>query len=475
MNRIIYHICIVCIAVTSAWITSCARTTDPLIERGEELYYRPGYPEVRLAVFGFLDENNEGMFRLTADVTSSSLIFKEIDGEQVAEILIEIRMDGIEGTFYSDTYTARKQIKSEDTAAIRLPENVQIRREMKMPPGNYRITLSIVDESSGRSTSRASNVYIPDPASDTVSISAVQLLALHPEREWEGFVPITAGHVTSVKDSLRFNVQVTNMQPNFPITVRSRLIRFEADSTAARPMSAPRYSASSLPYKGIDYRDITVFDQTSRVIEDTGSVMIEFRQKRPDRGNYRFEVHVEGPGVQGTLYRARDFSVKGENFPYIRNARELAEPLVYLMSDREYRELMSIEDPAALKEAIDYFWLSNIGSVDRAQHVISLYYDRVEQANKQFSNFKEGWKTDAGMVYILFGPPWYVTTRLNQMQWSYSYNREDPDRNYMFERSRIQGEHFPFNNYLLLRRQGYYNIQYQQIQRWKTGMILQIL
>jgi hypothetical protein len=59
------------------------------------------------------------------------------------------------------------------------------------------------------------------------------------------------------------------------------------------------------------------------------------------------------------------------------------------------------------------------------------------------------------------------------MQWSYSFNRSDPDFNYLFVRSRAPSEHFPFNHYLLQRRQNYFTIQYQQVQRWKTGQILQ--
>jgi len=96
----------------------------------------------------------------------------------------------------------------------------------------------------------------------------------------------------------------------------------------------------------------------------------------------------------------------------------------------------------------------------------------VEEANKQFSNFKEGWKTDLGMIYILFGPPWYVDDSLNRMRWSYSYNRNDPDYNYLFETPKLKSEFYPYQNYLLQRNQYYFNIEYQQTQLWLTGQIL---
>jgi hypothetical protein len=33
------------------------------------------------------------------------------------------------------------------------------------------------------------------------------------------------------------------------------------------------------------------------------------------------------------------------------------------------------------------------------------YYTRVNYANVHFRGMREGWRTDMGMVYIIFGPP----------------------------------------------------------------------
>jgi GWxTD domain-containing protein len=453
-------------------IISCSRAYDPAIERGAEYQFRQGYPEVRMTALGYLDEEGEGMISITADITDGALIFREINGEKVAEIDIEIRISGMENSSYSDTYTTSMTIRSNHKSFIRSPEVVQFRREKEVPPGKYEVTFSVTDKSSDRTTRRSAKSFIPDPDAQTVSLAALQLLGVNPDRQREGYVPVTTYHASSAKDSLRFVTQVTSTESEIPLTIESRLIRFNADSTPSRPMSFPNYSVSSIQYRGIDYRSFEVVDQTRRELEQPGSVMIEFRHKQPGRGNYRFEVRAEGSGTDEEEFRARDFSVKSENFPHIRSPRELAAPLVYLMGSREYEEIMSIDDPDSLKKAVDYFWLSNVGSIDGARQVIFHYYERVEQANKQFTNFKEGWKTDQGMIYILFGPPWYVTTRLNHMQWSYSYDRENPNYNFNFQRPRMPNEHFPFNHYLLQRSPGYFTIQYQQVQGWRTGQIV---
>src|SRR5690625_5315948 len=111
--------------------------------------------------------------------------------------------------------------------------------------------------------------------------------------------------------------------------------------------------------------------------------------------------------------------------------------------------------------------------MNKAKSVISLYYERVEQANKQFTSFKEGWKTDLGMIYILFGPPWYVDRYLNTMAWSYSYDRTDPRYNYIFERPYMRNEYYPCDNYLLQGNQGCFYIYFSQLQLCLTrGFII---
>ncbi|MDX1639621.1 MAG: GWxTD domain-containing protein, partial [Balneolaceae bacterium] len=154
---------------------------------------------------------------------------------------------------------------------------------------------------------------------------------------------------------------------------------------------------------------------------------------------------------------------------------ELAAPLAYLMGRRDYERLISIENSDSLRSAIDNFWLSNIEDADRARRVIALYYERVEEANKQFSNFKEGWKTDMGMIYILFGPPLFTKRYLGGWIWSYSYDIANPEYHFRFIRPRTRRDpSFPFDHYLLERESGSFNIQSRQIHLWLSGNILEV-
>lgn len=455
--------------LVSGWLFSCAPSSNPDIERGSSYFFRDGYPEVRISALGILDEQDQGVISVTADVVYGSLIYRERSGQNQAEIDLEIRVTGQEGTSYSETFTQSLAIPSNQEGYVTNQEVLTISKELITPPGRYEVFVSITDRTSGNRTTRSAEAFIPDPEDNILNITAIQMLAKQSGRYNDEFKAITTYDLSMANDSVRFVVQVTNNRSENPTTIRSQLIRFEADTTPARPMSFNNYSPSSLPYKGINYDSRDVLDETFRILDQPGSVLIEYRYPVPERGNYRFEVRVEG---DQDLFKARDFAVRSENYPALRSPRELAEPLAYLMEEKNYENLLKIEDPDEMKAAIDRFWLSSVGSMNRARNVISLYYERVEQANKQFSNFKEGWKTDMGMIYILFGPPWYVDRSLNRMQWSYSYDRSDPRYNFYFERPRMPSEFYPFDNYLLVRTQGYFNLQYQQVQLWLTGQIL---
>lgn len=451
--------------------SGCVRSSNPDIERGSFFQFQDGYPEVRMASIGLLSEEDEALINVATDIVLGSLIYSTEDDRRYAEVSIEIRVLEIDGQF---TKTVRRDFSVEsDFEGSYMNQDVFTHiEELEVVPGNFEVIVTVADRSSGRAVTRESEASIPDPDNPEINLTTVRLLGKAVGEEDEApFFPITTYTVSSALDSLVLTFQVTNNDLDSPLEVRSRLLKFEADTTAARPMNFNNYSPSTLPYIGVDMRRPETIDETVRRLDQPGSVLIDFKYELPERGNYRFEV--ETTDEQGNeIYKARDFAVISENYPAIVTPRELAEPLIYLMDRRDHERMMEIQDPDSLKEAIDRFWLSNIGNMNKAKSVISLYYERVEQANKQFTSFKEGWKTDLGMIYILFGPPWYVDRYLNTMAWSYSYDRTDPRYNYVFERPNMRNEYYPFDNYLLQRNQGYFNIQYRQIQLWLSGGIL---
>jgi len=458
------------------FISSCARSFNPDIERGSDYHFRDGYPEVRFSAVGLIDETGQPKINLNADIVYGSLIYKQNDDKYFASITIDVQIiDEADGT----NMTRSKQYQVDITKDYRniafSQETFAVNKEINVAPGDYKVNFTVIDQSSDKQITSTARTFIPNPKNNVTNLTNILLMGKKVQGEnpavWS---PITTYDVPGRVDSLKFIFQVTNNDSEEPLVVNSRLMRFKADTAAARPMYYSNYSPSTIGYKGIDYDQETEIQATQRVLQQPRNVLIEFTFGKQERGNYRFEVTTNKSQAdsEDPLYKARDFGIKSENYPAVKSAEEFARPLVYLMGKKEYKQLMEIQNPDSMKAAIDRFWLKNIGRISLARSVIQKYYQRVEEANKQFSNFKEGWKTGPGMIYVLFGPPWYMNQHYNKMEWAYTFDERDNRYNFFFKKSKFKSKFYPFSHYLLQRSEGYFTVFNQQRSLWLNGIIM---
>ena len=96
----------------------------------------------------------------------------------------------------------------------------------------------------------------------------------------------------------------------------------------------------------------------------------------------------------------RSILAKKENFPQPKEINNLTEPLIYITTRVEY---LKLKKDLTDKQALDKFWLSTLGSPEKARTAIKAFYQNIQTSNTLFSSYKEGWKTDRGMVYTVFG------------------------------------------------------------------------
>jgi len=225
-------------------------------------------------------------------------------------------------------------------------------------------------------------------------------------------------------------------------------------------------------FKGVNYYKRDVLQTINRKLTEKGNVTVEFKYPMLERGNYRFDVQLNESALAAEKNSYRDFGIRSKHFPFLMSPREKAKTLEYIMNGSEYDKLLSIKNSDSLKQAIDRFWYNHIDDKSEADAVQQQYYSRVLTANKEFTNFKEGWKTDQGMVFILFGNPWILDKDLGKETWFYSYNRLDEDKTFTFKRTKVKNDSFPFKNYLLQRKFDYNNVLYQQKRLWLSGQIL---
>ncbi|HNX43220.1 MAG TPA: GWxTD domain-containing protein [Bacteroidales bacterium] len=150
-----------------------------------------------------------------------------------------------------------------------------------------------------------------------------------------------------------------------------------------------------------------------------------------------------------------------DGYPAVTSPLRMIEAVRYITTSKEYDHLMQSSDT---KAAIDSFWIATGGNLSRGLELIRKYYGRVEQANRLFPSCCEGWKTDMGMVYIIFGPPNVVYFNGNQEEWIYGEARNYHSVHFVF--SKVVNP-FSDEDYRLQRQPNYKEFWYMAVQQWR--------
>lgn len=175
-------------------------------------------------------------------------------------------------------------------------------------------------------------------------------------------------------------------------------------------------------------------------------------------GIYHFQLDTSQ--IEGlTLYNF------GDSYPKVQDVKQLIDPLAYLTTSVEFDNLRKAQNQ---KLAVDNFWLDKAGNPDKARELIRVYYNRVFFANYYFTSFKPGWKTDRGMIFIIYGPPQAVKVSDTQEKWIYYKNNYTTTVTFIFDHTPTP---FAFENYTLQRADMYDSYWRQAVNTWRSGNI----
>lgn len=149
-----------------------------------------------------------------------------------------------------------------------------------------------------------------------------------------------------------------------------------------------------------------------------------------------------------------------DGFPEIGSVLEMRESLRYISTESEFRE-MQTKTPRA---AVDDFWIKITGHPERALQQIKNYYRRVEEANRFFTISAEGWRSDRGMIYIVYGPPSVVYRNSSAEEWTYGEAGNPSSVRYWFN---IVPQRGKLPDYELIRSETYRNSWHLAVSNWR--------
>ncbi|MFY0628249.1 MAG: GWxTD domain-containing protein [Reichenbachiella sp.] len=240
-----------------------------------------------------------------------------------------------------------------------------------------------------------------------------------------------------------------------------------ADQITVKAMDSLTYEKigrGSAKYYGYFYKDhfSPSFPPFSTEVPDANKRFVIEKMESTSYGfsvpleHYLYYFQTDTSSKKGvSFYSYKDY------FPNTKKVDELIEPLIYIATESEYKKLDNARDK---KNAFDNFWLSLIPSQKLAARTLRNYFRRVTQANIIFANYKAGWKTDMGMIYILYGPPDKVFRGEDGETWEYN----DFDGKLKFSFAKVPNLFTQFH-YSINRSKNLTNPWYSQVEKWRKG------
>jgi len=118
------------------------------------------------------------------------------------------------------------------------------------------------------------------------------------------------------------------------------------------------------------------------------------------------QVNADGSVIEATGTTSHTFVIRWKGIPASILDLDLAISQMMYIVEKERLESLKNAPADRKKELFLEFWRKKDPTPGTERNeLMDEYYARVEFSNKHFSHFIDGWKSDMGMVFIIFGTP----------------------------------------------------------------------
>lgn len=409
-----------CIILLFTLIFSYTFAQDEYQKDFQEIKSRYNYQIYRPSVVGFnyfIDYSGADLnqdFHLAVNIQNDFLQFNKEDNKFISryEVSLIIRQD--EETWFSKSWQRDAELQDFERTNSKRDYQYQVfsvnfvdEGVENLQNGEYEIRLEVNDKLSSRQYKNKRILKYSNP-SDSSGIFHTEI-AFSPQTQIDSLntYPITA--TKNVIDINRPYIAFANVftSPKAKMDVNVRLYK-----------------------KDKDQNSLLAQDNSEPTGDENGKYLINWAIpfKTMDEGKYsiRFSVSIG----DSTYEIERDFSVLWFLKPlYLYKVDLAVRPMKYLLSPEQMEKVKDF-DTDELTKWFNNFWKERDPNKETVFNELqNEYFNRVTEAVRSYSNrFKEGWQTDMGMVFLLYGEPnevdnrSYSVTTSPHIIWNYNYD-----------------------------------------------------
>jgi GWxTD domain-containing protein len=296
--------------------------------------------------------------------------------------------DSVNGLVSEKTWTEEiKGVTFEESISSRLYSLTQ--RVFVVQPGKYTVSAILRDSESKVSRSLTRQLLVTNYSLHRFSLSDIMLVSrVTQKEERRSIVPIVGGNVGSVPDAF--------------------YAFFEAYNDTS--VDSVRLVVTILDNKGDKEYEA---DTVQPVHGGKNELMMRVSNVSLALGDYMLYMRAYPTVTQGGASASyigvtnRAIAVRWRGVP--RGVKDLdvaIEQLRYIAKDDELDYIKEGKTTEEKQKRFFEFWKKRDPNPNTPRNEkMEEFYARVDYSNRHFAHYIEGWRTDMGMVYIIFGPP----------------------------------------------------------------------
>ncbi|MFP4529519.1 MAG: GWxTD domain-containing protein [Candidatus Kapaibacterium sp.] len=292
----------------------------------------------------------------------------------------------------------------------------RIQRSFYLPKGKYRVEIVVIDDFDKKEYVRSRNLTIIDFDEYDFALSGIMLVSDIEERDGKYIItPYISDNIGQLDDAFFAFFESYNKRG-----IDSADFIYEIYESEDEALDRGKPKTFALGGKrGQHYLRIEKPDNIS-----AGKYILQIIALRPGAG--------ESPTNKDVLAMARrsieiKYSISGQ---VMSDLDEAIRQMRYVATGNEIDHIENAETRREKEKRFLQFWrkMDPTPNTDRNE-AFQQYYARIQYANKNFKSYAEGWRTDMGKVYVIFGPPFQVENfrgydgKIYQ-RWIYRSNRE---------------------------------------------------
>ena len=281
------------------------------------------------------------------------------------------------------------EVKTKDfsqTVSNRLYSLKQMTFDMR--PGPFDLRVEIRDAESRKTTTLRRKILVTDFKQGAIAMSDVMLVnRLTTDGDKRNIIPNISGFVGDESDGFFIFFELYSGAGQGPVRLVATVQNSNRDSVFGQ-------------------------EQIETPLASTQQVFMKFQGLKLPIGPYIIRIAAYPADDAATpehriAATSRTFVMRWSDLPFSITDIDLAiEQMRYVARDTDIALIREGETPEEQRGRFLEYWNKRDPDPQTARNeLMEEYYHRIEYANRNFSHYLEGWRTDRGMVYIRFGPP----------------------------------------------------------------------